>query len=319
MTPLRLGFAGTPDFAARHLAAILDSHHELAAVFTQPDRPAGRGKQARPSAVKALALEQGLPVFQPESLRNADAVAALDALQLDVLVVVAYGLLLPQSILDLPRFGCLNVHGSLLPRWRGAAPIQRAIEAGDPETGITIMQMDAGLDTGPMLARARCAITPSTTSGDLYEELARLGPPLLLSVLNDLPAQLAQATPQSNDEATHAAKISKDEACLDWSRPATALARQVHAFNPAPGCYTFIDGQRLKIWTARAVPSRSAEPVGTLSGAHPGEIAVRCQDGDLLLQQIQLPGAKAMSAADVLRGRSELFRPGTQLLSSAAT
>jgi methionyl-tRNA formyltransferase len=312
MSSLRLGFAGTPDFAARHLAALLASEHELVAALTQPDRPAGRGKKDRPSAVKALALEHGLTVLQPPSLRDPQAVAALAALELDALVVVAYGLLLPQTVLDLPRYGCLNVHGSLLPRWRGAAPIQRAIEAGDDQSGVTIMLMDAGLDTGPMLAHGPCTITPLTTSGDLYDELARTGPPLLLEVLADLPQKLSNAEPQDDALATHAAKITKAEAELDWSLPAPVLARRIRAFNPAPGCFTVLGDQRLKIWTATPSPSADAGAPGRVLAADERGILVSCGEGALLLDQIQLPGGKAMPAADVLRGKAALFTPGTR-------
>jgi methionyl-tRNA formyltransferase len=311
VTALRIAFAGTPDFAARHLAALIESEHEIAAVLTQPDRRAGRGKRSRPSAVKALAESQGLPVLQPETLKTPESIQTIAALKLDVLVVVAYGLLLPQAVLDLPRYGCLNVHGSLLPRWRGAAPIQRAVEAGDPQSGVTIMLMDAGLDTGPMLAFGPSPIPPLASSADLYERLAQIGPPLLLDVLADLPARLAAAQTQDDALATHAAKISKEEALLDWKRPAVTLARQIRAFNPAPGCYSFLDGQRIKIWQAQAAPvERQGHQHGEILRADDRGIAVCCKEGVLLLEQLQLPGAKAMGVSDILRGRGELFSPG---------
>lgn len=315
---LRLAFAGTPDFAAEHLAALLAGPHELAAVLTQPDRPAGRGKQARPSAVKKLALEHDLAVYQPPSLRDPEAVRQLAELQIDALVVVAYGLLLPQNVLDLPRFGCLNVHGSLLPRWRGAAPIQRAIEAGDNESGVTIMSMDAGLDTGPMLLQARCTISPLATSGDLYAQLAELGPVALLEVLDDLPNKLATAQIQDNSLASKAAKISKAEALLDWQEPAPVLARRIRAFNPAPGCYSFIDGERVKLWQALPAPSTSSAAPGSIVSAQGDVISVRCAEGELQIQTLQIPGAKAMSVDDVLRGRSDLFAPGKQFRDASA-
>lgn len=315
MTPLRIAFAGTPDFAATHLAALLASRHEVVAVLTQPDRRAGRGKQARPSPVKALAQEHALPVLQPVTLRDADAVAAIAELQLDAMVVVAYGLLLPRSVLDLPRFGCLNVHGSLLPRWRGAAPIQRAVEAGDTESGVTIMQMDEGLDTGPMLALGRCAIPPLYTSGDLYTKLAEIGPPLLVSVLDELPTRLENAQAQNNELATHAAKISKQEACVDWRRPAAELARRIRAFNPAPGCFSLRDEARVKIWQATPAPGTTGGVPGEIIANDERGIHVCCGEGALILEHLQLPGSRAMSAAEVLRGRGDLFRPGAAFTS----
>lgn len=342
MNPLRLAFAGTPDFAAQHLAALLDTPHTLAAVLTQPDRPAGRGKKPRPSPVKALALGQAplaqgqapltqgqaLPVLQPQSLRDEATQAQLRDLELDALIVVAYGLILPQAVLDIPRYGCLNVHGSLLPRWRGAAPIQRAIEAGDSESGVTIMQMDAGLDTGPILARAPCAIPPLATSGDLYTLLAELGPEELCAVLEDLPAFIDNAEPQDDSLATYAHKIDKQEAALDWSSPAAELARRVRAFNPAPGCFSFLGGERVKIWEALPQPEGSVGiPVGTITSAGDEGVGVACGTngtgtlatngtgrregtGTLLIKTLQLPGSKAMSAAELLRGHSEALRVG---------
>ena len=337
--PLRLAFAGTPDFAARHLAALIDSRHRLRAVLTPPDRPAGRGQQARAGAVKTLALEAGLPVLQPASLRDPEAVAGVAALQLDALIVVAYGLILPAAVLDLPRLGAINVHGSLLPRWRGAAPIQRAIEAGDRESGVAVMHMDAGLDTGPVVAVQRCAIPPLATSGELYARLAAIGPRLLLNVLEDLPGALAQARAQDETRACYAAKIDKREAQLDWRLPARTLARRIRAFNPAPGCFTDLGGQRLKIW--RATPAGGADcgtsgsaevscseagdarinPIrspgmgtaGTIERVGPDSVSVRCGEGLLRLERAQLPGARAMDLRELLRGRAERFAPGTVL------
>ena len=335
--PLRLAFAGTPDFAARHLAALIDSRHRLLAVLTQPDRPAGRGQRARVGPVKTLALQAGLPVLQPASLRDPEAVAGVAALQLDALIVVAYGLILPTAVLDLPRLGAVNVHGSLLPRWRGAAPIQRAIEAGDRESGVAVMHMDAGLDTGPVVAVERCAIPPLATSGELYARLAAIGPRLLLNVLEDLPGALAEARAQDETRACYAAKIDKREAQLDWRLPASALARRIRAFNPAPGCFTDLAGQRLKIWRARAAPaggaSGSAEvgcseagdtpinPIrssgmgtaGTIEQVGPDSVSVRCGEGLLRLERAQLPGARAMDLRELLRGRAERFALGTVL------
>ena len=235
-TPLRLIFAGTPEFAALHLKALIESKHQLLAVYTQPDRPAGRGKKLQSSPVKQLAERCDLPVYQPPTLRDRDAQRQLAALGADVLIVVAYGLILPQPVLDTPRFGCLNVHASLLPRWRGAAPIQRAIEAGDRETGVTIMQMDAGLDTGDMLASAHCPIGSRATAATLHDTLAELGAPLLLRVLADLPSYQRGALPQEEALATYAGKIHKSEGALDWPPDCVQLGRRIRAFNPFPVC-----------------------------------------------------------------------------------
>ncbi|MEM1112881.1 MAG: methionyl-tRNA formyltransferase [Pseudomonadota bacterium] len=319
VSPLRLVFAGTPDFAAAHLAGLLASPHEIAAVYTQPDRPAGRGRKLTASPVKQLAQEHNLPLEQPSTLRQDDAQATLAAYQPDVLIVVAYGLILPQNILDTPRLGCLNVHASLLPRWRGAAPIQRAIEAGDDESGITIMQMDVGLDTGDMLAADRCAINAGTTAASLHDELAALGGPLLISVLNDLGGAQSRAISQDDSAATYANKITKEEARIDWSLPASELARRVRAFNPFPVCFTEIDGQRLKIHAATAISTGRIE--AECGEMRPGEILkadscgirVQCGDGQLSIQKLQLPGGKPLSAAQILNARSDQLQPGAVL------
>lgn len=312
--PLRLIFAGTPDFAATHLQALLASRHQVLAAYTQPDRPAGRGKKLHASPVKEVALAAAVPVLQPASLRTAAVQAELAAWAADVMVVVAYGLILPQAVLDAPRLGCLNVHASLLPRWRGAAPIQRAIEAGDNETGITIMQMDAGLDTGAMLAEARLRIAPGTSAAMLHDQLAAIGPPLLLQVLDNLPACREAARAQDEAGATYAHKIDKSEAALDWSRSAAELARAVAAFNPFPICYGILGGERVRIWEASAeipaAPAASASP-GTILGADRDGIRVACGEGVLLIRQLQLPGGRALPAAELLHARSALFVPGS--------
>lgn len=319
MSKLRLAFAGTPDFAAKHLAALISSPHELLAVLTQPDRPAGRGKKDRPSPVKVLAENHQIPVLQPPSLKNPAALAAIGELQLDALIVVAYGLILPQNVLDLPRYGCLNVHGSLLPRWRGAAPIQRAVEAGDKESGVTIMLMDAGLDTGPMLAHGPCAITAQTSSGDLYGQLAGIGPALLLQVLEDLPQQLARAAVQDDDNACYAAKITKEEARIDWTEPAAVIARRIRAFNPAPGCYSFLEGQRLKVWAAQPTAHSAGGLPGDIVASNDRGISVCCGNGAILLETLQVAGSKAMQASDLLRGHGALFTPGKRFGTDANT
>ncbi len=308
--PLRIVFAGTPEFASVHLRALLTTTHEIVGVYTQPDRPSGRGKKLTASPVKQCALNAGITVFQPDSLRNDAAQAELAALKPDVLVVVAYGLILPQAVLDIPSICCLNVHGSLLPRWRGAAPIQRAIEAGDARTGITIMQMDAGLDTGKMLAKASCDIGDTTTAGSLHDNLAALGAPLLLEVLADLREYLARGEVQNSAEATYADKISKAEAQVDWTLNATTIAQRVRAFNPFPVCFSELNGDRIKIWQAKAARPTSDSPPGTLIASGPDGISIACGMGTLIVTQLQLPGGKALTAAQMLNARSEMFAPG---------
>jgi methionyl-tRNA formyltransferase len=310
-TPLRLVFAGTPEFSAIHLQALVDSKHQLLAVYTQPDRPAGRGKRLQASPVKQLAERHLLPVYQPPTLRDREAREQLAALGADVLVVVAYGLILPQPVLDAPRLGCLNVHASLLPRWRGAAPIQRAIEAGDGETGVTIMQMDAGLDTGDMLASAHCPIDPRATAATLHDRLAELGAPLLLRVLADLPAYQREASPQDDALATYAGKIQKAEAALDWRLDCAQLERRIRAFNPFPVCYSELDGERIKIW--EAVPAGTArlpEAPGTILRADRDGILVNCGTGQLSLQRLQLAGGRILSTDQLLHARQAMFAPG---------
>lgn len=310
---LRIIFAGTPDFAARHLDALLSSGHNVVGVFTQPDRPAGRGKKLMPGPVKALAEEHGLPVFQPASLRpeeNQQLVADLNA---DVMVVVAYGLILPKAVLGMPRLGCINVHGSLLPRWRGAAPIQRSLWAGDAETGVTIMKMDVGLDTGDMLYKLSCPITPEDTSATLYDKLAELGPQGLIKTLE----QLAEGTakPEVQDEAlvTYAEKLSKDEALLDWALPAAQLERCIRAFNPWPVSWMVIDDQPVKVWKASVIESHVQAAPGTIVEANKQGIQVATAEGILNLESLQPAGKKAMSVQDLLNSRREWFIPGNRL------
>ena len=304
---MRIIFAGTPPFAAAALNALADAGHDIALVLTQPDRPAGRGMKLTPSAVKQAALARGLPVSQPPSLKSPEARDELRAADADVMVVAAYGLILPQAVLDLPRFGCLNIHASLLPRWRGAAPIQRAILAGDLETGITIMQMDAGLDTGAMLSKTVVPIRDSDTAASLHDVLAAAGASAIVAALANYPALV----PVAQDEAlaTYAAKLSKDEAQLDWCQPADALVRAVRAYNPVPGAWTLLDGAPLKIWAAQAV-SGSGAP-GEVLRAEADQLVVACGDGALALQALQPAGSKRMGAAAFLAGRP--LPPGTRL------
>lgn len=306
---MKILFAGTPDFAATALRALLDSEHQLLAVLTQPDRPAGRGKKLTPSPVKQLAVEQGIPVLQPETLKGDAMRAELAALQPDVMVVVAYGLLIPQAILDIPRYGCINIHGSLLPRWRGAAPIQRAIEAGDSETGVGIMQMEAGLDTGPVLLEKRTPISDDDTGGSVHDRLAALGAEALIEALRDLPALQESATVQATDGVTYAHKLGKDDARIDWQRPAIELFNMIRAFNPWPVAWSTLDGEPVKIWRAQLVQARGKP--GEIVAATDAGIDVACGEGALRLTEIQLPGKRAMPVADVLRGHARLFVPGT--------
>ena len=313
--PLRIIFAGTPDFAAKHLSALINSEHEVIAAYSQPDRPAGRGKKLKPSDVKQLAVSHDIPVFQPISLRNEEAQQALSALNADLMVVVAYGLILPQIVLDTPRLGCINVHGSLLPRWRGAAPIQRAIWAGDAETGGTIMQMDLGLDTGAMLHKVTCPITDDETSASLYDKLAALGPQGLLETLAHISNNTAVAEVQDDELSNYASKLSKEEANIDWTQSAVEIERQVRAFNPWPVSYTQIAEQNVKIWqTSVSEATTDAQP-GTVIGATKHGIQVATGNGVLTLLNMQLAGKKAMPVQDILNARKEWFTVG-QLLNS---
>ena len=304
---MRIIFAGTPPFAAAALNALADAGHDIVLVLTQPDRPAGRGMKLTPSAVKQAALARGLPVSQPPSLKTPEAQAELRAADADVMVVAAYGLILPQAVLDLPRLGCLNIHASLLPRWRGAAPIQRAILAGDTETGITIMQMDAGLDTGAMLSKTVVPIRDSDTAASLHDILAEVGARAVVAALANDPARVAQI--QDDAQATYAAKLTKEEAQLNWGEPADRLARAVRAYNPVPGAWTLLGGAPLKIWQARSC-SGSGTP-GEVLRVEADALVVACGNGALALQEVQPAGSKRMTAAAFLAGRPLL--PGTRL------
>jgi len=310
---LRIIFAGTPDFAARHLDALLSSEHQVVGVFTQPDRPAGRGKKLMPSPVKVLAEEKGLPVYQPSSLRPQENQQLVADLQADVMVVVAYGLILPKVVLEMPRLGCINVHGSLLPRWRGAAPIQRSLWAGDNETGVTIMQMDVGLDTGDMLYKLACPITAEDTSATLYDKLAQLGPHGLIETLQQLANGNAKPEVQDETLVTYAEKLSKEEARIDWSLSAAQLERCIRAFNPWPMSYLLIEDQPVKVWKASVIDRQSSATPGTIIDAGKQGIQVATRDGVLNLESLQPAGKKAMSAQDLLNSRREWFIPGNSL------
>lgn len=307
-TPLKVIFAGTPDFAAKHLSALLDSEHEVFAVYTQPDRPAGRGKKLTASPVKVLAEENAIPVYQPQSLKAEDAQKELAALNADLMVVVAYGLLLPTAVLNAPRLGCINVHGSILPKWRGAAPIQRSIWAGDAETGVTIMQMDEGLDTGDMLHIATLPIANDDTSATMYEKLAALGPKALVDVVNDFESYTP--TKQDDTQATYAKKLSKEEALINWSGDAKQIERNIRAFNPWPVAWMQVEDQNVKVWSADVVTLDKDVKPGTVISADKAGITIATGRDALRITSLQIPGKKALPAADVINARQSWFEVG---------
>jgi len=300
---LRLGFAGTPQFSVAALDALLRSRHRVVAVFTQPDRPAGRGRTLQVSAVKRRAAAAGLDVLQPASLKTPDAAAALDRLELDALVVVAYGLILPPAVLALPKLGCFNIHASLLPRWRGAAPIQRALLAGDTTTGVTIMRMEAGLDTGPVLTAREVRIGERETAGSLHDRLAPLGSELLVETLDAIAAGCAREQAQSQIGITYAGKITKAEALIDWREAATSILRRVRAFNPWPIAETAMNGTQLRIWDAELVPGMAAATPGSVVAASSAGIDVACGRGALRLLRLQLAGRKPLAAPEFLKSQ----------------
>lgn len=308
---MRIVFAGTPEFAADHLKALLDSPYEVVAVYTQPDRPAGRGQKLMPSPVKQLALQHSIPVYQPQTLRNPDAQAELAALEPDLMVVVAYGLILPQVVLDIPRLGCINSHASLLPRWRGAAPIQRAVEAGDAESGVTVMRMEAGLDTGPMLLKVSTPISGDDTGGSLHDRLAQMGPPAVLQAIAGLDAGTLSGEVQDDSLATYAHKLNKDEARIDWQRPALELERLVRAFFPWPITHSLLAGEAVKVLAAHVAEGQGA-PGQILSASKDG-LVVACGSQALCLTRLQLPGGKPLNFSDLFNSRREKFAVGTVL------
>ncbi len=307
--PLKIIFAGTPEFAVASLDALLAHQQQdnlkVIAVYTQPDRPAGRGRKLKPSPVKARALEHNIPIFQPANLKDDAAQTELAALNADVMIVAAYGLLLPEAVLNAPKHGCLNIHGSLLPRWRGAAPIHRAILNGDSETGITIMQMDIGLDTGNMLIKAAVAIGPDTTTGELHDTLARLGGEALIDALRQLQAGTLKPEKQDDSQTRYASKLEKAEAFIDWSHPAEQIYRQVRAFNPWPVAQTNIDDKVMRVWKAHL---GNNAPQGAIPGsvihADKHGIAVACGQGCLIIDELQMPGGKRNTAANYLNAHS---------------
>jgi methionyl-tRNA formyltransferase len=306
---VRLIFAGTPDFAACALSALLASPHDLALVVTQPDRPAGRGLKAHPSPVKRLALDRGIPVAQPASLKEASAQDALRAVGADLMIVAAYGLILPPSVLVMPRLGAINIHASLLPRWRGAAPIQRALLAGDRETGVCIMQMEAGLDTGPVLLSESTPIRDEDNAQTLHDRLANLGAGLLMKALDGLEHGVAVSKPQSAQGATYAAKVDRAEARIDWTRPALEIWRQIRAFNPHPGAVSRLRGEELKIW--QCTPAPHSGIAGTVLEAGAQGVVVACGEGSLRILELQRAGGRRLAPAEFLRGHR--LDPGERL------
>jgi methionyl-tRNA formyltransferase len=299
---MRLVFAGTPAFGQSALRALLDAGHDVAMVLTQPDRPAGRGLRARPSEVKALSVARGLPVVQPATLKSDEVLERLQSARAQVMVVAAYGLILPLPVLELFPLGCINIHASLLPRWRGAAPIQRAILAGDRETGVSIMRMEAGLDTGPVYLAHSLVIEPDDTAGSLHDKLAVLGGRCVVQVLARLEAGSIRAVAQPEPGVTYANKIEKHEAAIDWSHAAAQIERQVRAFNPFPGASTSLRGVPVRVWRARAAVDPQRDAPGRVIAATNAGILVGCGSGALLLQEVQRAGGKVLPAADFLRG-----------------
>ncbi|MEW7976432.1 MAG: methionyl-tRNA formyltransferase [Candidatus Sedimenticola endophacoides] len=300
---LRIIFAGTPDFSVPPLRALLSSPHPVVAVYTQPDRPAGRGRKLAPGPVKQTALEGGGAVFQPRNFRDEADLARLEAHRADLMVVVAYGLILPQRVLDAPRLGCINIHASLLPRWRGAAPIQRAIQAGDAASGITIMRMELGLDTGPMLLKRVCPIAPEETGGSLHDKLSLLGAEALMEALPGIAAGGIGAQPQDDAQANYARKLEKAESRIDWRQGAREIERQVRAFNPWPVAQADLDGQPLRIWEAVALEGAQETPGRVLDESRRG-IDVATGDGVLRITRLQMPGKRAVAAADFLNANT---------------
>ena len=309
---MRVAFAGTPEFAAVALRALIDAGFEVPLVLTQPDRPAGRGQKRVASPVKQVALAHGIPVHQPERLKDPATHEPLIDAAPDVLVVAAYGLILPQAVLDIPKQGCLNIHASLLPRWRGAAPIQRCLEAGDAETGVTIMQMEAGLDTGPMLLAYAIKVSAGETAASLHDKLALLGGRLIVTALNEIAA--LQPVPQPAEGVTYAAKIDKAEAAIDWRQPAAEIERSIRAFDPFPGCTAQLGDSIIKIW--RALPADGTGQPGEVLAVAPAGITVACGAGALQLVELQKPGGRRLASADFLHGFT--LTPGQRFTLPAA-
>lgn len=301
---MKIIYAGTPEFAVPALEALIQGAHQLVAVYTQPDRPAGRGRKLRFSPVKELAVKHDIRVVQPQSFKNEEDIQTLRSFEADLMIVAAYGIILPQAVLDTPEYGCINIHASLLPRWRGAAPIQRAILAGDSYTGVTLMQMDAGLDTGDMLATARVEIQPQTTSAELHDVLKVTGAGLLMQHLDAIESRSIQAVPQDDARACYASKLTKQEAELDWNKPAPVLAREIRAFNPWPVSFTSLKGENVKIWSAVSTADEGAYEAGKVISHTREGIQVGCARGLLSITELQFAGKKRSSADQVLNSRN---------------
>lgn len=311
--PLKIIFAGTPEFAAKHLEHLIQHNYDVVACYTQPDRPAGRGKKLQPSAVKQVALANDIPVYQPPSLKNEEAQQELAALGADLMIVVAYGLILPKVVLDTPKYGCINVHGSILPKWRGAAPIQRSVLAGDPETGVTIMQMDVGLDTGDMLHIETCPIDADDTSGSIYEKLQALGPKALVDTLEKIAQSDISPVPQDNELATYAHKLTKEEAEINWQDSAEQIERNIRGYQPWPVATIKLNGNTVKVWRSTLTSESSDKPAGTILRADKQGLIVSTGTNPIAITQLQPPGKKPMSIADFINGRSDWVTPGTEL------
>lgn len=318
MTPfdpsqLRIGFAGTPEFSATVLSHLIDAGFPIHVVYTQPDKPKGRGKKITQSPVKVLAEEKGITVEQPKTLRSEEAISELRAYDLDVLIVVAYGLILPKEVLEAPTYGCLNIHASILPEWRGAAPIQRAILRGDETTGVTIMKMDEGLDTGDMVLISTCDIADNDTSATLHDKLSHLGANAILDVIADLPNQLSKATPQDNNIATYAEKMSKQEALINWEVPACDIERLIRAFNPWPMAFFKLNDENVRVWEATVHPHEPTQEAGLILAVSPNGLLVSTGQDALLLTKLQLPGGKPLSFKDIYNSKKSLFQEGAFL------
>lgn len=313
--PLNIIFAGTPNFSLPALKKLVESLHNVVAVYTQPDRPRGRGRKLLPSAIKQYALTLDIPIIQPETFRDDKCINELKAFQPDLMVVVAYGMLLPQQVLDIPKYGCLNIHASLLPRWRGAAPIQRALLAGDSETGISIMQMEAALDAGPILAQTVVPITDKTTGSTLYDDLSRCGAELLINTLPAYQENSNMGKEQDSQFVTYAKKITKEDLHVNWQQSSQQILRQIKTFNEKPVCFSFLADQNLKIWYAKITDNRQFSDLapGQIAKVTEQAISVCTKDGSIDLLALQLPGYKMMPVSDLLRGHSRSFAVGMQL------
>ena len=301
---MRIIFAGTPDFSVSALKSLIESKHEVCAVYTQPDRPAGRGRKLTPSPVKKYALEHDIEVLQPETLKEQETQVKIRDFDADVMVVVAYGLILPQAVLDIPRFGCLNIHASILPRWRGAAPIQRAIEAGDNKSGVTIMQMDAGLDTGAIIRIDECEITTEETGGSLHDKLAAIGGESIVQALDQIIEPEFTPKPQNDSLANYANKLSKKEAHIDWSQGAQQIVNAIRAFNPWPVAHTLLNGDTMRVWGATISDKSNSAKTGEVISCTKEGLLVACGSGAVCINRIQLPGGKQTKISDFVNSKT---------------